>query len=200
MTAAPRYHHGDLRAVLVERATDVVATSGVDALSLRELARDLGVSHAAPSRHFPDKQALLDAVAVNGFNRLGAALGTSLPGTGSARPFADQLRRHAESYVRFAAQNAPLLTVMFAAKHRQEAPQDIVLAAERAFAVPFRLILQAQQRGEVIAGPIDVIATAIHATMHGFASLVAGGLLDQPDWEQALAQTMALLVDGVRPR
>lgn len=200
MTVASRYHHGDLRAALVERATDVVATGGVDALSLRELARDLGVSHAAPSRHFPDKQALLDAVAVNGFHRLGAALDASSSGAGSATPFADQLRQHAEAYVRFALRNAPLLTVMFAAKHRQEAPEEIVVAAEGAFAVPFRLIAAAQERGEVIAGAIDVIATAVHATMHGFASLVAGGFLDQPDWERALAQTIGLLVEGVHPR
>ena len=64
MTAPARYHHGDLRAALIARATEVIATGGVDALSLRELARDIGVSHGAPGRHFPDKQALLDAVAL----------------------------------------------------------------------------------------------------------------------------------------
>ena len=200
MHAAPRYHHGDLRAALVERATDVVATGGVDALSLRELARDLGVSHAAPSRHFPDRQALLDAVAVNGFRRLGAALDTLLPAVRSATTFTDQLRQHADAYVRFAMSNAPLLTVMFASKHRREAPAEIVLAAERAFAVPLRLIAEAQRDGEVIAGSIDVLATAIHATMHGFAGLVTGGLLEEADWERALARTMGLLVEGLRPR
>ena len=61
MAAPARYHHGDLRAALIARAAEVVVADGVGALSLRELARDLGVSHGAPSRHFPDKQALLDA-------------------------------------------------------------------------------------------------------------------------------------------
>ncbi len=199
MAVQPRYHHGDLRAALVERATDVVATSGVDELSLRELARDLGVSHAAPSRHFTDRQALLNAVAVEGFNRLGAALETSSPADPST-PFADSLRAHAKSYVRFAVTNPSLLTVMFAAKHRREPPPEIVRAAERAFAVPFRLIAEAQERGEVVAGPIDDIGTAIYATMHGFATLMAGGLLDQPDWPRSLSQTMELLVQGLRPR
>ncbi len=198
--ASTRYHHGDLRAALVERATDVVATDGVDALSLRELARDLGVSHAAPSRHFADKQALLDAVVVNGFHRLGAALADSVSAAMTGSDFTEQLRQHALCYVRFAVRHPDLLTLMFAAKHRQQAPEAILQAADQAFAVPLRLITSAQQRGEVIARPIEEIGTAIHATMHGFASLTAGGLLEEPDWEQALTGTMSLLVDGLRPR
>lgn len=200
MTAPARYHHGDLRSALTERATDVVAAAGVDALSLRELARDLGVSHAAPSRHFADKQALLDAVAVNGFHRLGESLDTSPAVKGASMSFADQLREYARAYVSFAVQNASLLTVMFDAKHRKEPPAHIVDAAEQAFAVPFRLIGEAQARGELVTAPMDVVGTAIHATMHGFATLVSGGLLDQPDWERALDETMGLLVEGLRPR
>ena len=195
-----RYHHGDLRAALVERATEVVATGGIDALSLRELARDLGVSHAAPSRHFADKQALLDAVVVNGFHRLGAELADSLPAAGTAADFAGQLCQQALSYVRFAVRNPDLLTLMFAAKHRDQAPEAILRAADQAFAVPLRLITSAQDRGEVIAGSLEVIGTAIHATMHGFASMAAGGLLEEIGWEQALTGTMSLLVEGLRPR
>src|SRR3954453_21421902 len=71
--ASPRtYHHGNLRATLLEHAEAALA-AGSD-LSLRELARQAGVSHGAPRRHFADKQALLDALAVDGFERLGAAL------------------------------------------------------------------------------------------------------------------------------
>src|SRR5881409_3479699 len=61
------YHHGNLRAALLERAERVVSERGVHALSLRELAREVGVSHAAPRRHFADRQALLDALALEGF-------------------------------------------------------------------------------------------------------------------------------------
>ena len=61
------YHHGNLRQALLERAAQVIAESGVEALSLRALARDLGVSHAAPSRHFPDRRALLGELAKDGF-------------------------------------------------------------------------------------------------------------------------------------
>ncbi len=198
MTRTVRYHHGDLRAALVERATDVVASGGVDVLSMRELARDLGVSHAAPSRHFADRQALLDAVAVNGFDRLRVALDLA-PGTAGAS-FEARLGIHAACYVRFALRNAPLLAVMFAAKHRREAPAEIRESAERAFDAPLQLLQQAQQHGEVVGRSVDEISTAILATMHGFATLVAGGLLAEQGWERSLAETMTLLVEGLRPR
>lgn len=198
MAGTARYHHGDLRAALVELATDVVAVDGVDALSMRELARHLGVSHAAPSRHFADRQALLDAVAVNGFDRLLVALDHAP--TAADPSFGARLGCHAVRYVEFAVRNAPLLTVMFAAKHRRGAPTEIRDAAEAALAAPLRMIGAAQQRGEVVAGPVEDIATAILATMHGFATLVTGGLLEEEGSKQALAETIRLLVDGLRPR
>src|ERR687894_2671163 len=68
------YHHGSLRPALLAAAEKALDRGGVQALSLRELAREIGVSHAAPRRHFADKQALLDALAQEGFARLGAAL------------------------------------------------------------------------------------------------------------------------------
>ena len=71
MTLTRSYHHGNLRAALLAAAEDTLARRGARDLSLRELAREAGVSHAAPRRHFVDKQALLDALAEDGFNRLG---------------------------------------------------------------------------------------------------------------------------------
>src|SRR5438128_1794302 len=65
-TAVPHvapYHHGNLRAELLSRAERKLETAGVTGLSLRELAREIGVSHGAPRQHFPDRQALLDALA-----------------------------------------------------------------------------------------------------------------------------------------
>ena len=64
------YHHGDLRAALMARAAEVIGTQGLDALSLRGLARDLEVSHAAPARHFPSRDALIKAIAVDGVTSL----------------------------------------------------------------------------------------------------------------------------------
>src|ERR1700735_2691387 len=116
------YHHGNLRTALLAQAERTVREHGVQDLSLRELARDVGVSHAAPRRHFPDRQTLLDALAEAGFERFGA-------------------EPRAAAYVRFATEDAELLALMFAGKHR-EAAGNLQRAAERAFSVLLELILQ----------------------------------------------------------
>src|SRR3954467_5550614 len=73
--ARPRpYHHGNLREELLREGERALESGGAAGLSLREVARAIGVSHAAPRRHFADKQALLDALAEAGFARLGADL------------------------------------------------------------------------------------------------------------------------------
>lgn len=73
-TGKRSYHHGDLRASLVKTAAQLLEKKGVSALSLRRVAREAGVSHTAPYRHFRDKQALLEAVAASGFEALEARL------------------------------------------------------------------------------------------------------------------------------
>ena len=77
-TAARPYHHGNLREALLLAGEQALEAGGAQNLSLRELAREVGVSHAAPRRHFPDKQALLDALALSGWERLGAALASAV--------------------------------------------------------------------------------------------------------------------------
>jgi AcrR family transcriptional regulator len=71
---AKPYHHGDLRAALIESGTKLLRERGAAALSLREVAKAAGVSHAAPYRHFEDKAQLLAAIAAAGFERLRAAM------------------------------------------------------------------------------------------------------------------------------
>lgn len=200
MVAPSRYHHGDLRAALIARAAEVVIADGVGALSLRELARDLGVSHGAPSRHFPDKQSLLDALALHGFDRLRGELAGALAPVGQLATFADQFAQLATAYVRFAVQNASLLAVMFAAKHREQAPPELRAAVERTFEAPLLAIEQAQHRGEVVAGDLEEIATAILATIHGFAALIAAGLLHPDAAGDLLTATVGHLVHGLHPR
>ncbi|MEQ9519607.1 MAG: TetR/AcrR family transcriptional regulator [Parvibaculum sp.] len=64
------YHHGNLRQTLLERAAHIIAAQGIDGLSLRALARDIGVSHSAPARHFKDKHALLAGLAAEAHEKL----------------------------------------------------------------------------------------------------------------------------------
>lgn len=95
------YHHGDLRPSLLRAAAKLLEKEGRDALSLRDLARRAGVSHNAPYRHFADRQALLAALAAEGFALLAAEL--------EGRPWREQ----AMAYLRFALANPERFTLMF---------------------------------------------------------------------------------------
>ena len=97
------YHHGNLREALLDRAAKVIAEQGVEAVSLRALARDLGVSHAAPSRHFADRRALLCELAKQGFRRSAEAMAAGAEAAGDD-PVA-RYRALGRSYVRFARDN-----------------------------------------------------------------------------------------------
>lgn len=107
------FHHGNLRAVLLEQAEVMLRDGGVDGLSLRELARQAGVSHGAPRSHFIDRQALLDALAELGFHRLTERVGSALRGPGEVR---ERIRLVGQAYVDFAVENAALMELMFTAK------------------------------------------------------------------------------------
>lgn len=99
----PTYHHGDLRTVILTQAARLVAERGADQVSLRELARAAGVSHAAPAHHFTDRRGVFTALAAEGFWLLAAALI-------DARPrFADA----AAAYVGFAIEHPGHYRVMF---------------------------------------------------------------------------------------
>ena len=143
MTERP-YHHGNLRSALLDAAERTVRERGVQDLSLRELARDVGVSHGAPRRHFPDRQALLDALAETGFDRLRDELRTAVDAAGD--DFEARLRATAAAYIRFATADPALLELMFAVKHREQAGA-LQEAAERAFSVMLEVILQGQAEG-----------------------------------------------------
>src|SRR3712207_4998939 len=105
--APKRYHHGNLRTALLERAERTLRERGERGLSLRELAREVGVSHAAPRRHFPDKQALVDALAEDGFERLGRTLAAAIDGAGTS--FESRLAAMTRAYVSFASRHGELL-------------------------------------------------------------------------------------------
>src|SRR5271168_2514545 len=113
------YHHGNLRTALLAEAERTLRERGAQELSLRELARDVGVSHGAPRRHFADRQALLDALAEAGFQRLGAELLEAATQAGT--DFEARLRAVGGAYIRFATDDAALLELMFAGKHREGA-------------------------------------------------------------------------------
>src|SRR3954464_13427688 len=140
-TAQRPYHHGNLRSELLSCAERALSEGGLAQLSLRDLARQAGVSHAAPRRHFADKQALLDALAQDGFERLGKELRAALAG---AHDFDARMRAFAPACVAFAPDHAALLELMFAGKHRPGAADSLRRAADRAFEAPLGLVVDGQ--------------------------------------------------------
>jgi AcrR family transcriptional regulator len=168
------YHHGNLRAALLDQAEQTLREQGLEGLALRDLARQLGVSHGAPRRHFADRQALLDALAESGFARLGTELRAAAASAGEDY----QARLHATSaaYVRFAITDAALLELMFARKHHEQAAA-LNEAADRAFSLILELIEEGQTSGLLEPGEPERIALLLFATMHGIAALATAGIV-----------------------
>ncbi|MFZ0088758.1 MAG: TetR/AcrR family transcriptional regulator [Solirubrobacteraceae bacterium] len=195
MTGRP-YHHGNLRAALLDQAARTVRERGVDAVSLRELAREVGVSHGAPRRHFPDRQALLDALAESGFVRLGGELQAAADGAGDA--FDARLRATAAAHIRFATHDPALLDLMFAAKHREVDGNALHEAMEQAFSVMLDLILQGQREGLLEPGDPERVGLVLFATIQGIAALVTGGMVELDQLDELTSDAIAHFLRGSR--
>jgi AcrR family transcriptional regulator len=191
------YHHGDLRAALLASAERTLLEKGVAALSLRELARDAGVSHAAPGRHFKDKQALLDALALVGCERMAEALeAADVPDL----PLEPRLTALATAYLDFAISNPELVEVMYARKHGPDVSEELAAAVERTVGPFVRLMADAQERGEIVQGDPESITLMAAASLHGTAAFAANGTFPP---EVALASVPDLvhhLLHGLKPR
>jgi AcrR family transcriptional regulator len=156
MTTRP-FHHGNLRAALLEEAEAMLRDTGVDGLSLRELARRAGVSHGAPRSHFVDRQALLDALAERGFTRLTEVVRSALVTEGL---LADRLVRVGQAYVDFAVADAALMELMFAVKTTAQT-RPVQDAAARLFAVLDEVV--GAHRKLLFAATLQGIATFVSA-------------------------------------
>ncbi len=161
------YHHGDLRAALLAAALRAVEAGGHAALSLRELAQGLGVSHAAPYRHFPTREALLAAVASEGFARLAEAWLLAWQGAGPGHAAAGRLRVAARAYLGFATERPALFRLMF------QGPPPA--GAEAAFA-GLQATVAAALPGAAEA-MVKARTIAMWSALHGFAWLCLEGRL-----------------------
>ncbi len=189
------YHHGNLRTALLAEAERTVRERGAQDLSLRELARAVGVSHGAPRRHFPDRQALLDALAEAGFERLGGELRAAADGAGE--DFQPRLRAIAAAYVRFATRDAALLELMFAGKHHEQSGA-LHEAADQAFAVMLGLIEQGQQDGILESGEPERVGLVLFATIQGIAALITGGMVQPEQLDELVGDAIDRFLGGSR--
>ncbi|WP_076476428.1 TetR/AcrR family transcriptional regulator [Williamsia sterculiae] len=168
MPPAARYHHGDLPTALVEAAIQLLEENGGEDLSLRAAARRAGVSTAAPYRHFPDRTALLSAVAAVGYNELGRDLVAACPEPETV----DDLATIALAYVQFALRRSGLFRVMFTEGCDTTSP-DRVAAVAAIHEYLHHIVKSVSPKSD--AGPT---AVAMWALVHGLAFLHLDGKLD----------------------
>jgi len=197
------YHHGDLRKALVEAALRALTHQDAASLSLRAVGRELGVSPRAPYRHFENKEALLAAVAIEGFAAFAALVTRHLASAGSD-PL-DRLRAVATSYVVFAVEQPAAFRVMYApyATVNESAP-DLLQARGEAHQATMAIIAEGQAAGLLRAGDPMEIALVLWSSMHGLAVLLTEGQLgrhDRPIEAANVAKLVSrLLLEGLLMR
>ena len=171
---------------------------GVEGLSLRELTREIGVSNNAPRRHFPTKQLLLDALALQGFERLGAVLNRA-----AASPEPDFVRRLvkvAHAHIRFAMKHRSLFRLMFEAKQRQDASPELLHASHEALRAGPLTIAYGQSIGAVVAGEPQRLAITVFAAVEGLVSLSSDGKVSGLSIEKAAENCIEDIMQGLKPR
>jgi AcrR family transcriptional regulator len=189
------YHHGDLLQSLIDAAFDLIAEKDVTHVSLREIARRVGVSHTAPYRHFADKEALLTAVAQEGFLRFRQSLEEAMQ---PISPPLERLEAGCLAYLRYAAQHPSRYRIMFGMQEMSAEKKNSAIAAlARDICLPLAAtIAEGQSIGVVRQGEPEQMAQTLWALMHGWAMLVMNGQLEKGESE-AIA-SLHLFVKSLR--
>lgn len=176
-SAPPPYHHGNLRPVLIAQARALLDAGGADAVSLRETARRAGVSATATYRHFADKDALLAAVAAEGFHEFGRALEAAFRGPAG---FSGMGR----AYVEFALANPGLFRLMFSPLlARRAAFPDLAAASGKAF----DLLTSGAQTEPAAGRSVDATAISAWSLVHGLSHLLLDQVIPAEDAPALLA-------------
>jgi AcrR family transcriptional regulator len=184
------YHHGNLRQALIDAAVELIDEQGVPALTLREVARRVGVTHAAPQRHFADRAALVAAVAEQGFRGLGTHVAAV---RASARTSAQRLRALGVAYVEYALAHPAHLRVMFSPEVADKSRHpELSAAAQAVHAALVEQIADGQRQGSVAPGDADELSFAAWSMVHGCAVLLIDG--------QAKGRSKTALIDAVVDR
>ncbi len=174
-----KYHHGDLRRAIMEAAVEMIEETGLEKMSLREIARKLGVTTAAPYHHFKDRHALMVALAQEGYAELLATLSTSRSDAGSA---AAELDGAVLAFLRFALRRRAVYTVMLSSElvedHRTG---ELKLPGEMSFEAARSSIAKSSGLGFKESAEA---AFCVWAMLSGISRLAIGGVLRESTEEQ----------------
>ena len=201
MTQPGRYHHGDLHAALLREAAVLLREQGVEGLSLRRLAERAGVSRTAPYHHFQDKNALLCALAEDGFRRLDRLMEDAAFQAHDPEP---GLRRFVRGYLHFACDDPEQYELMFGRTlWKTGRPTESLRRVAHGCFRRYVDKLEADGLGATAlpggADPLRV-AQASWATLHGLCRLLLDGIyVDRQDMEAVSDQAVALMLAAVRP-
>jgi AcrR family transcriptional regulator len=166
------YHHGDLRTALLLAAGKTLEAKGISGLSLREAARQAGVSHNAPYRHFPDRESLLAALAAEGF----AILARDLEAAG---------REMGAAYVRFALEHPQRFRLMFGGLLPITGHAGLQASARRAY----QALVDSLKNNKDIKNP-EIAAAAAWSLVHGLSHLLLDGHFAQEREEDFMKQVL----------
>jgi AcrR family transcriptional regulator len=191
------YHHGALRDALLERAAEVIEESGLEALTLRGLARDLGVSHGAPNRHFPTREALIAALAEQGFREaLAATLDTMAAADDD--PWI-QLNAMGRGYLRWALTHRTLFRVITHPDVTRLADPGLSARMRETQRMVRDAVLATQAAGRHPDVDPELLTLYTHAVPWGAAQLMNDPMFEPPRGERALDELVAQVIELVVP-
>ena len=199
-TAKKSYHHGDLRRVLLETATQLINEEGVESVSMRKLAEHAGVSRTAAYHHFANKQELLCAIAMDGFLRQMEAVDIA----GGAESFREQLRQFIRSYVEFSAENPEYYELMLGGNiwRTRQATEELRHVGDVAFRNLRKQVAIWQEHGFIDAEADNLRLTqVIWCSAHGISRFIIDGVyVHQTTLDAICDATVDALVNGLVAR
>jgi len=187
-----KYHHGDLKNALIQAGVEVLAAEGVHGLSLRKVARQAGVSHAAPYAHFTDKQALIAAISTEGYKRLYVQMEEVLQAH-AADPHR-QLIESAWAYVQFAMADADTFKIMFSGvlEHEKDYPEFVDIS-QKTFQLVVQTVRACQAVGVLRPLAPELAAVMVWGQVHGIISLALMGQISHTVLEQYNLRAMLVM-------
>lgn len=191
------YHHGDLKRVMIDTALEMLTESKGWQFTLREIARRAEVSHAAPYKHFSDKNALLTELALIGFDRLRSELQTALEKV--THP-AQKFYVAGETYIRFGIANPSLFKLMFSMD--ADGGSNKIHLSERplsAIGILFDILKTGQEQEVFKSRPLEAQVAASWAQVHGLTMLsIDGLLLEEKVGKSAVDSALNILLEGIQ--
>ena len=195
-----RYHHGDLKAALLDAVEEVVRERGVGQVSLRAVARRVGVTHAASAHHLANKAGLLTAFATQGYVEMAQAVVSAIV---EAEPVDGPgvLDAVGRGYVRFALANPGRFEVMFRLDVLNQDDPDFIAASEGAYSLLVDTVARCRSEGFLGNRDPEVVAVGAWSIVHGLAALWISGRLGEriheTDPQHLAANVSRLYVDAV---